>query len=168
MQSVSAWTPGCHHLVSLVIQTPYNLSRFGCSENRMVFEISVLPALTLLWLVSDPINYNQLTMDAFKGKYERTSADQYEEFLKVCIGVNCLHFNVKLRHTIIVLWNFVDSSSDELYSARLWTWASCCGRRPRCPRRRWTSRRTPAPGPSRPPPPSRPWSSSLRWERVRS
>ena len=35
--------------------------------------------------ISDIYLTTQCNMDAFKGKYERTSADQYDEFMKVHI-----------------------------------------------------------------------------------
>ena len=34
-------------------------------------------------ILSDTNSTAQCKMDAFKGKYERTSADQYDEFMKV-------------------------------------------------------------------------------------
>ena len=85
-------------------------------------------------------------MDAFKGKFERISAENYEEILKVRFCTFKLDWFLPINSRV-----------------RLWRWTSCCGRQPPPPPRAWTSRRAGASGPSSHPPPSKLWSSSSRW-----
>ena len=90
-------------------------------------------------------------MDAFKGKYERTSADKYEEMLKE-LDVN---FLLRKAATVSTPGAFPSKyGSSVLQTGLLLQFV--------------ISRRRGASGPSRPPPPSRPWSSSSRYVTIGS
>ena len=85
-------------------------------------------------------------MDAFKGKYERTSADNYEELLKE--GLQQMVYQDGYYLSLIF---------------RNWMWTSCWGKQPLCPPQWWRCPRRAESGTSRPPPHSRQWNSSLRY-----
>ena len=57
---------------------------------RGILDVEIFETLSDIYLTT------QCNMDAFKGKYERTSADQYDEFMKV-------HIDFKKVTTIIIL-----------------------------------------------------------------
>ena len=102
-------------------------------------------------------------MDAFKGSYTRTSADQYEEFLKVR---QILFMSATISRIWCIFYSGFWIAGFELNkgnNTRPWTWASFWERRPRYPPPRWTSLRRLVHGTSRLPPLSRPWSSSSRY-----
>ena len=90
-------------------------------------------------------------MDAFKGKYERTSADKYEEMLKE------LDVNFLLRKAATV-------STPGVFPAKYGSLVLQTGFLLQFV----ISPRRGASGPSRPPPPSRPWSSSSRYVTIGS
>ena len=96
------------------------------------------------FIISDITNY---TMDAFKGKYERTSADKYEEMLKE-LDVNFLLRKAATVSTPGVFPCLAKYGSAAVQTGLLLQFV--------------ISRRRGASGPSRPPPPSRPWSLSSR------